>query len=57
MAQPPAVVGGHQLVELLQGEVTFGPRVAQFEAWIVVPGVFVVDQPQLVAVLDEVFGQ
>ena len=55
--QPPAVVGGHQLVELLQGQLTFGPRVAQLEAGIVVAGIFVVDQPQLVAVLDEVGGQ
>src|SRR4051794_36797848 len=57
MAQQLPVVRLHQLVELLAGEVRLAPEVAELEAGIVVAGVLVVDQPQLLAVVDEVPGE
>src|SRR4051812_12929366 len=52
-----SVVRLHQLVELLGAEVGLAPEVAELEAGVVVAGVLVVDQPQLVAVVDEVAGE
>src|SRR6185437_9394836 len=52
--QPAAVVGGHELVELIDGQTALGPDVAEFEARIVVSRVLVVDDPDPVAVFDEV---
>ena len=55
--QPAAVVGGDELVELIGGQAALGPDVAEFEARIVVSGVLVVDDPDPVAVFDEVLRQ
>ena len=52
-----AVVGGDELVELVVVEVALAPDVAELEAGVVVAGVLVVDEPDLVAVVDEVRRQ
>src|SRR3978361_548212 len=57
MAAQPPVVRLHQLVELLGGQVGLAPEVAELEARVVVAGVLIVDQPQLLAVVDEVARQ
>src|SRR5680860_1045765 len=45
----PPVVVGDELVELVGREVRFAPDVAELEAWVVVPGVLEVDDPQPVS--------
>ena len=52
-----AVVRGHQLLEVLVVEPALCPGVAELEAGVVVAGVVVVDQPDLLAVVDEVLGE
>src|SRR6195952_1442688 len=57
MTEQLSVVGLHQLLELLGAQVGLAPEVAELEAGVVVAGVLVVDQPDLVAVVDEVLGE
>src|SRR5690625_1838103 len=52
-----AEVRGDELLELVWRQVAFGADVAELEAGVVVAGVLVVDQPQLLAVVDEVARQ
>src|SRR5215831_5540757 len=52
-----AVVGGDQLGQAVGGQAAFPGYVAELEAGVVVAGVLVVDQPDLLAVVDEVGRQ
>src|SRR5579872_4985602 len=52
-----AVIGGDQRLQGLHGQPALAPDVAELEAGIVVARVLVVDQPDAVAVVDEVRGQ
>src|ERR1700730_3808259 len=52
--QPPAVVAGDELLELLAGEVAFAPDVAELEAGVVVARVLVVDQVNPLTAVDEI---
>src|SRR4051812_7022749 len=49
VSQPAPVVQRDQFVELIGGQPALGPEVAQLETRIVVAGVLVVDQPDLLA--------
>src|SRR5579862_6237880 len=54
VGERPAVVGRDELVELVTCQVALAPDVAELEARIVVAGVLVVDEADLVAGVDEV---
>ena len=56
-AAASAEVRRHQRLDLVVVELALGGGVAELEAGVVVAGVLVVDQPHLVAVVDEVAGQ
>src|SRR5215467_13865935 len=51
------VVAGDQLGERVQGQPALTPDVAQLETGVVVAGILVVDQPDPLAVVDEVRGE
>ena len=53
----PAVVVGHQGLELVERQVRLAPDVAELESGVAVARVLVVDQPQAVAAVDEVGRQ
>src|SRR5580704_3345936 len=55
--QKSAVVPAHQGREGVGGQAAFPPDVAELETGIVVARVLVVDEPDLLAVVDEVRGQ
>src|SRR5215472_17932042 len=57
VAQRAAVVLAHEAVEGSIGQVALAPDVAELEAGIVIAGILVVDQPDVLAVIDEVRRQ
>src|ERR1700678_1052561 len=58
LARPgPPVVGGDKRGQAIVVEASLGPDVAELEAGVVVARVLVVDQPDLIAVVDEVGRQ
>ena len=57
VTQRPSVVMPDQFGQAVRGQLAFGGDVAQLEARVVVAGVLVVDQPDALAVVDEVSRQ
>src|SRR3954468_18152989 len=54
VAEQPSVVGLDQLVELVERQRRLAPEVAELEAGVVVAAVLIVDEPQPLAVVDDV---